>query len=475
MEHLKVELNQSQTTNVQNTSKNKGKNTKDIFEILFNQNLQEKKEASKQSTSSKENVLIPAKKLVELEEKMTSAKEKTAVAEAINKLLKVNKLKSDSNDESIQLKDISALKKELINKENNLSLELPVKDFKELIKKIEQSINQKIEFSLSKKESSSKEVTLVNEVSLEKDIKNKDNLKKGNLEVNDIELDKNSLKTSDKHNGNHNINKELEESNLKDKNISTKDTKVLEHQEVSELGNKINEHSNKLSNNTKIDDSNNLDINNEQEIALNLKISSLNNKEQVDSKGKNQNNLSARLDSEISINSSKEEDIFSELKKHRLELDSLEPKHISHTEAAHSNWQVASEKKSQLKLDDWVDTFKQEIDKLADFRIENKQKVSMLLKEQDEQLRILVEKKDSYILIEAKVTDKMMDNLNIILAEIQSEMKEKGIEVKVDIKQDQDNKKENNDSNDEGEEKQKNNQQQQGGQKDDRQHDQSAK
>uniref|UniRef100_UPI003100D4E3 hypothetical protein n=1 Tax=Priestia megaterium TaxID=1404 RepID=UPI003100D4E3 len=114
-------------------------------------------------------------------------------------------------------------------------------------------------------------------------------------------------------------------------------------------------------------------------------------------------------------------------------------------------------------------------DKLADFRIENKQKVSMLLKEQDEQLRILVEKKDSYILIEAKVTDKMTDNLNIILAEIQSEMKEKGIEVKVDIKQEQDNKKENNDSGDEEKEKRQNNQQQQGGQNDDRQHDQSAK
>ncbi|MED4285436.1 hypothetical protein P4679_26275 [Priestia megaterium] len=472
---MKVELNQSQTNSIQNTSKNKGGNKKDIFEILFNQNLQEKKEASKQSTSSKENVLIPAKKLVELEEKMTNSKEKTAVKEAVNELLKINKLKSNSSDGIIQLKDISALKKALVTMEDNLSLELPVKDLKALIKKIEQSTNQKIEFSLSKKESSSKELPLVNEVSMNKEVKNKYSFRIGNLEVDDIELDKNSLKISDKLSGVHNVKKELEEVNLKDENISTKDTKLLVHQEVSELGNKTLENKNKLNHNAKIDDSNNLDINNEQEITLNLKSNSLNNKEQVDNKGKYQNNLLARLDSEASIHSAKEEDIFSELKKHRLELDSLEPKHISHTEVEHNNWQVTSEKKSQLKLDDWVDTFKQEIDKLADFRIENKQKVSMLLKEQDEQLRILVEKKDTYILIEAKVTDKMMDNLNIILAEIQSEMKEKGIEVKVDIKQDQDNKKENNDSGDEEKEKRQNNQQQQGGQNDDRQHDQSAK
>lgn len=475
MEHLKVELNQSQTTSIQNTSKNKGKSKKDIFEILFNQNLQEKKEVSKQSTSSKENVLIPAKKLVELEEKMTSAKEKTAVKDAVNELLKINKLKSNSNDEIIQFKDISALKKALVTKEDNLSLELPVKDLKTLIRKIEQGTNQKIEFSLLKKENSSKEVPLVNEVSLNKDIKNRDSLRKGDLAADDVELGKNSLKITDKFNGVHNVNKELEEVNSKDENISIKDTKVVVHQEVSELGNEIPESKNKLNHNTKIDDSNNLDINNDQEITINLKLNSLNNKEQVDNKGKIQNNLLARLDSEGTIHSAKEEDIFSELKKHRLELDSLEPKHVSHTEVEHNNWQVTSGKKSQLKLDDWVDSFKQEIDKLADFRIENKQKVSMLLKEQDEQLRILVEKKDSYILIEAKVTDKMTDNLNIILAEIQSEMKEKGIEVKVDIKQEQDNKKENNDSGDEEKEKRQNNQQQQGGQNDDRQHDQSAK
>ncbi|MGF9890918.1 hypothetical protein ABEX78_19890 [Priestia megaterium] len=472
---MKVELNQSQTTSIQNTSKNKGGNKRDIFEILFNQNLQEKKEASKQSTSSKENVLISAKKLVELEEKMTSAKEKTAVKDAVNELLKINKLKSNSSDEIIQLKDISALKKALLTKEDNLSLELPVKDLKTLIKKIEQGTNQKIEFSLLKKENSPKEVPLVNEVSLNKGIKNRDSLREGDSAVDDVELDNNSLKITDKFNGVHNVKKELEEVNSKGEYISNKDTKVVVHQEVSELGNEILENKNKLNHNTKIDDSNNLDINNDQEITLNLKLKSLNNKEQFDNKGKIQNNLLARLGSDGSTHSSKEEDIFSELKKHRLELDSLEPKHISHTEVEHNNWQVTSEKKSQLKLDDWVDTFKQEIDKLADFRIENKQKVSMLLKEQDEQLRILVEKKDTYILIEAKVTDKMTDNLNIILAEIQSEMKEKGIEVKVDIKQDQDNKKENNDSGDEEKEKRQNNQQQQGGQNDDRQHDQSAK
>jgi len=472
---LKVELNPSQTTSIQNTSKNNGKNKKDIFEILFNQNLQEKKEASKQSTSFKENVLIPAKKLVELEEKMTSAKEKTAVKDAVNELLKINKLKSNSSDEIIQLKDISALKKALVTKEDNLSLELPLKDLKELIRKIEQGTNLKIEFSLLKKENSSKEVPLVNEVSLNKDINNKDSLRIGVLAVDDVELDKNALKITNKFNGVHNVKKELEEINSKDENISIKDTKLVVNQEVNELGNEILASKNKLNHNTKIDDSNNLDINNDQELTLNLKLNNLNNKEQVDNKGKIQNNLLARLDSEGTIHSSKEEDIFSELKKHRLELDSLEPKHISHTEVEHNNWQVTSEKKSQLKLDDWVDTFKQEIDKLADFRIENKQKVSMLLKEQDEQLRILVEKKGSYILIEAKVTDKMTDNLNIILAEIQSEMKEKGIEVKVDIKQDQDNKKENNDSGDEEKEKRQNNQQQQGGQNDDRQHDQSAK
>ncbi|WP_394555445.1 hypothetical protein C1N61_28350 (plasmid) [Priestia aryabhattai] len=472
---MKVELNQSQTNNVQNASTSKGKNKKDIFEILFNQNLQGKKEVSKQSTSSKENVLISAKKLIELEEKMTSSKDKIAVTEAINELLKANKLKSNSDETSIQLKDIFALKKELVNKESNLSLEVPVKEFKELIRKIEKSINQKIEFNLSERESALKGVNLVKEVNINKDIKNKDSLNKDNLEASNLKLDENSLKNSDKQSIANNSKKVQEEINLKDNDIPTKNTKALVYQKAEKLEGKTDGNSSKLSSNAEIELFNNPNVDNEQEIALSTKINSLNTKEHVDNKDKNQNNFSAKLGSETSVEPSKEEDIFSELKKHRLELDSLEPNHISHSETEYNNWQVTSEKKSQLKLDDWVNSFKQEIDKLADFRIENKQKVSMLLKEQDEQLRILVEKKDSFILIEAKVTEKMTDNLNIILAEIQSEMKEKGIEVKVDIKQDQDNKKDNDDNSDEEKENQKNNQQQQGGHKDGRQHDQSAK
>ncbi|MEM4992804.1 hypothetical protein WKH56_09685 [Priestia sp. SB1] len=472
---MKVELNQSQTNNVQNASTSKGKNKKDIFEILFNQNLQGKKEVSKQSTSSKENVLISAKKLIELEEKMTSSKDKIAVTEAINELLKANKLKSNSDETSIQLKDIFALKKELVNKESNLSLEVPVKEFKELIRKIEKSINQKIEFNLSERESALKGVNLVKEVNINKDIKNKDSLNKDNLEASNLKLDENSLKNSDKQSIANNSKKVQKEINLKNKDIPTNNTTALEYQKVEKLEGKTDGNSSKLSSNAEIDLFNNSDVDNEQEIALSTKINSLSTKEHVDNKNKNQNNFSAKMGSKTSVEPSKEEDIFSELKKHRLELDSLEPKHISHSETEYNNWQVTSEKKSQLKLDDWVNSFKQEIDKLADFRIENKQKVSMLLKEQDEQLRILVEKKDSFILIEAKVTDKMTDNLNIILAEIQSEMKEKGIEVKVDIKQEQDNKKDNDDNSDEEKENQKNNQQQQGGHKDGRQHNQSAK
>ncbi|NGY88946.1 hypothetical protein F6Y05_38880 [Bacillus megaterium] len=312
-------------------------------------------------------------------------------------------------------------------------------------------------------------------MNINKDIKNKDSLNKDNLEASNLKLDENSLKNSDKQSIANNSKKVQEEINLKDNDIPTKNTKALVYQKAEKLEGKTDGNSSKLSSNAEIELFNNPNVDNEQEIALSTKINSLNTKEHVDNKDKNQNNFSAKLGSETSVEPSKEEDIFSELKKHRLELDSLEPNHISHSETEYNNWQVTSEKKSQLKLDDWVNSFKQEIDKLADFRIENKQKVSMLLKEQDEQLRILVEKKDSFILIESKVTEKMTDNLNIILAEIQSEMKEKGIEVKVDIKQDQDNKKDNDDNSDEEKENQKNNQQQQGGHKDGRQHDQSAK
>lgn len=137
------------------------------------------------------------------------------------------------------------------------------------------------------------------------------------------------------------------------------------------------------------------------------------------------------------------EDIFEELKKLRKKDSSLELKE-QNVVFNNSNWQVASSKKSQLKIDDWIDSFKDEINKLTEFRIENKQKVSMILKEQEEELRIVVEKKGSLIVVEASVTDNMRDRLDHILAEVQNEMGEKGIEVKVDIKREDGQKQKNN-------------------------------
>lgn len=165
-------------------------------------------------------------------------------------------------------------------------------------------------------------------------------------------------------------------------------------------------------------------------------------------------------------------DPFEELKKHRLETQMLDDKIVNASQDK-NNWQVTSVKTDQLKIDDWIDSFKQEISKLADFRIENKQKVSMMLKEQGEQLRIVVEKKDSYIFIEANASDSMTNKLNSILSEVQNEMKEKGIEIRVDIKQkeEEEGKEKNNDEN----ERESNENQHQGGKKDGRQRNQSNK
>ncbi|MCK2000012.1 hypothetical protein MZM54_01265 [[Brevibacterium] frigoritolerans] len=153
-------------------------------------------------------------------------------------------------------------------------------------------------------------------------------------------------------------------------------------------------------------------------------------------------------------------DLFEQLKKHRLEVIP----EIAPVQNNGSSWQIASVKKTQMKIEDWTNSFKQEIDRLADFRIENREKVSMLLKEENEQLRIVVEKRDSYIMIEASVTDNMREKLNNILAEVRNEMGEKGIEVRVEITQEQD---------DEEKEKQKENNnknQSQGGGRNGREH-----
>lgn len=137
------------------------------------------------------------------------------------------------------------------------------------------------------------------------------------------------------------------------------------------------------------------------------------------------------------------EDVFEELKKLRKKESPVELKE-QNIVLTNTNWQVASSKKTQMKIDDWIDSFKDEINKLMEFRIENKQKVSMILKEQEEELRIVVEKKGSLIVVEASVTDNMRDRLDHILAEVQNEMGEKGIEVKVDIKREDGQKQKNN-------------------------------
>ncbi|MGF7535616.1 hypothetical protein AAGG74_18340 [Bacillus mexicanus] len=137
--------------------------------------------------------------------------------------------------------------------------------------------------------------------------------------------------------------------------------------------------------------------------------------------------------------------IFEEIKKQRIEIqNSNVSKEVNFHQHNHSNWQVASVKESPMKMGDWISSFKQEIDKLADFRIENRQKVSLLLKEQDEQLRIVVEKRESYILVEADMTDSMKDKLDGILSEVKSEMRDKGIEVRIELKQNKDSEEERN-------------------------------
>lgn len=205
----------------------------------------------------------------------------------------------------------------------------------------------------------------------------------------------------------------------------------------------------------------------EQDITVtDVRLISSNNKQE-----KNQQIEGIQKPKTSEKNLLKIDDPFEELKKHRLEIQNVEGKVVSDIPQEINNWKVTNVKNDQMKISDWIDSFKQEIDRLTEFKIENNQKVSMMLKEQGEQLRIVVEKRESYIFVRADVTDNMRDKLNNILTEVQNEMKDKGVEVRLEIKDDkQDRNKENEEKNSREE---NNRNQQQGGAKDGRQHNQS--
>jgi len=471
VEHLKVELNQNQTVSVQGSSKGKEKKTKDIFELLFSQNLKEQKAVSKQSTPKQETVSVSAKKLIDLESEINDSQMKTAFKDLINQMLKEGKVSLKSNTQNVNLKDIPSLREYLSNTDTNVRLEMSLKDYKTLIDKLGKYPLHKTDLYTLVDE---KELNIVS-----------GNLKKSHPTSEDLVTPKNEHKKehTDKE-INAKDNRVPVHTPNKDKDIGRKDhlnkgnnADINEVPEVS-VKKPLEKNSSYLEAPVKVENTNgkleSQDIKEEINVNDEINVFNMKNKEQILSTNqevKHKQNDSNKTNA-VSTDESEETDIFAELKKHRLDMDSAEIKSISELKSENNNWQVTTEKKSQMKLDDWIESFKHEIDKLADFRIENKQKVSMLLKEQDEQLRILVEKRESYILIEAKVTDKMTDNLNVILSEIQNEMKEKGIEVRVDIKSDQDESKENNDAE---QEKQNEEQQHQGGNKNGRQHNQSAK
>ncbi|WP_456363792.1 hypothetical protein [Priestia aryabhattai] len=468
---MKVELNQNQTSSIQGSGKGKEKKTKDIFELLFSQNLKETKEVSKKSTLKEEAVSFSAKKLISLESEIGDSQSKKVFKDLINQMLKEGKISLKSDTQNFDLKDISKLREFLSNTNTNVKLDISLKDYKTLIEKLNKDFMDKGEphFLIDEKRKSIvsghlKKVEHTNENLVTQ--KNEDIRKHTGKEVN--------VKDSEILVSNPNKEKNVgEKPHLsKDGNVHINENSDASIKKSKEKNDSYTETPLKTENtNRKLEsEAINEEINIKDEMngfSLISKGHNLSSEQEVKHKHNELNKANA-----VTTVESEETDIFAELKKHRLDMDSTEPKLISELKPENNHWQVATEKKSQMKLDNWIESFKHEIDKLADFRIENKQKVSMLLKEQDEQLRIIVEKRESYILIEAKVTDKMTDNLNVILSEIQNEMKDKGIEVRVDIKNDQDEKKENNDAE---QEKQNEEQQHQGGNKNGRQRNQSAK
>lgn len=108
----------------------------------------------------------------------------------------------------------------------------------------------------------------------------------------------------------------------------------------------------------------------------------------------------------------------------------------SSSTVADSNWTVTDFKTDKMKLSDWVDAFKSDVQKLNAFKVENHNKVSLTLKNDTDLIRVVVEKKENSIVITAKSTEESKENLSFILAEIQSEMAEKNVEVIVNIEDD---------------------------------------
>jgi len=143
----------------------------------------------------------------------------------------------------------------------------------------------------------------------------------------------------------------------------------------------------------------------------------------------------------IGIEMVEEKNPFDELKKLRLELEGADELLLGNS-SVETRWQVVGVQKVNLNIEDLTDVLKEQIEKLSEFRIENRQKVSMVIKEQGEELRITLEKQDNVIKIGASVSESMRDKVDDVLSEIKNEMREKGIEIEIDIKEDEEREKE---------------------------------
>lgn len=119
---------------------------------------------------------------------------------------------------------------------------------------------------------------------------------------------------------------------------------------------------------------------------------------------------------------------FDELKKKRLELEG-----VLGSSSVETKWQVVGVTKSEINIEDLTTVLKEQIEKLSEFRIENRQKVSLLIKEQGEEVRITVEKQDNVIKIGASVSENMKDRVDDVLLEIRNEMRDKGIDIEIEV------------------------------------------
>lgn len=140
-------------------------------------------------------------------------------------------------------------------------------------------------------------------------------------------------------------------------------------------------------------------------------------------------------------NEKKAKNINLEFKEVQLEMSLIN----SSSQPSHS---IEVNQKGRKPIYDWVNNFKSEIINLKEFRVDTPNKIQMMLRDNNEFLRLIANRTGEGILITISTNgEKLKESAEIILNDIRSDMRERNIDIKVEIKE-EDNQKENNDGED---------------------------